>query len=370
MGAFDPRFGIDAKYYPNTPQGGSDTLAMARMYMQANNRPPQFQMAPVQDIGGGIAAGVGNIANALMYRNQMRQQNQMLDGLAMQIKQERDQQLADQQAQYALKQDENRYKYNTLVRLAQGQNDANTLADSQMLGIGTPGSNIANSIGTTLGTISSGNVMKQNLPTMLGADPATLNTGYASPQLQLNASLYGINKVPDVGTLITNQANADKAVSEASTSRTTAAYAPKKEAANLFNLGQDAVKKGVDIQIAKIEANYKPEILDQQLRNGQITQQKYNEDKANQEYARQLIADAQKNGSLYDPKQIPTLQLLLQARGINVDLMEPFKNAQNPKAGVAVNPALFAPPKPKPTLPAPKANNKRPGLMALKAGMR
>lgn len=59
-------------------------LQLMRMLLQ-QSQPPTIQLAPVQDIGGGIAQGVGNILNVMMQR---RQQNANLAALNQMLEQE------------------------------------------------------------------------------------------------------------------------------------------------------------------------------------------------------------------------------------------------------------------------------------------
>src|ERR1044072_3260499 len=73
-------------------------LYLMRMLLQ-NAQPPKIETSPVQNIGDGIAQGVGNIVNALQYR---RQQKQQADFLNSYLQQEQAAQQADALAQQQL----------------------------------------------------------------------------------------------------------------------------------------------------------------------------------------------------------------------------------------------------------------------------
>ena len=55
-------------------------LALMRL-MLAQQQAPQVQIAPVQDVGSGIAVGVQNLTNALLQRRQQETNRQLLDAL-------------------------------------------------------------------------------------------------------------------------------------------------------------------------------------------------------------------------------------------------------------------------------------------------
>lgn len=82
----------------------TNNLAQMRMLMSLNNRPYQPDTTPVQDIGSGIAKGLGNIFGGLAYR---RQQDQMMGLMSDMQAQEQaqakavaEQQAAAQQARF------------------------------------------------------------------------------------------------------------------------------------------------------------------------------------------------------------------------------------------------------------------------------
>jgi len=58
-------------------------LQLMRMLL-AQAEPPRLRTEPVQDVGGGIAQGVGNIVNALLQRKSQAQNQAMLDNLLAQ----------------------------------------------------------------------------------------------------------------------------------------------------------------------------------------------------------------------------------------------------------------------------------------------
>lgn len=74
-------------------------LALLRTLLGANKQPPQLKIAPVQNIGQGIAEGVGNIANAIGQHRFYQQQNAELDNLLRQQQVQSQQEMQQQQAQ-------------------------------------------------------------------------------------------------------------------------------------------------------------------------------------------------------------------------------------------------------------------------------
>jgi hypothetical protein len=351
------------KWMTKAPEAQSiNPVLLAGFRQNINTPPPQVDLGGINSFGDGIAKGLGNIANAVIYHRQQKAQQDYLsnlsDGLAAkeQAQQAQQQQLLSQAVQQH--QQEQMARYNTGLAVLGGDTSPQTLAAAQVYGIGNPASNLTNALGTTQGNILSQGLKDRVSPTFNQGAPTpdtvnrfqaiqgfapTTNLSLAQQQEQLNSSRLGN---ATAGYNLGVQPQLDKQKLESGS-----VDIAGKKLDNYFK----TVTTPIEVALKQADAELK------KLGTGQAAQ-KYND----LQTAQQLLLNAQKTGDLFDPQKIPALSMQLQSLGSPVNLLDSYKNLYNPKAGEPLADVIVKNAPPKPGLPTPqqleqaKAFNARP----------
>ncbi len=320
----------------------TNNLAQMRMLMSLNNRPYQPDTTPVQDIGSGIAKGLGNIFGGLAYR---RQQDQMMGLMSDMQAQEQaqakavaEQQAAAQQARFnAVNDFVNPMQLQTIQTPYQGAPLAPAMAPVRQMNIPENVVQLMANDSNLLNPYIQARVnpigMNQ-VATQLNSDPNFLRNATTVTPAQINAYNVGFGKAPTTVNDVV-QANI-----KTTTDTINANNLPQKLRDERVLTGEQIKGAQLGNQNQQIENKFATTIKQLQIDNEKLSAENKTLNNAelqdkikNNQAAIQFMNDVYNNNyDFKNPSRNQQIEMILQGYGVNYKVGD--SNAKGPKVDV------------------------------------